>query len=86
MERCPNCGCTHIGTDAIYAQGIAMFCQECGAKGPFAALEQGPDWIPSGTAYTWAEEEAKALWNQWAEARKLNSLAGGYDAELRFSS
>jgi hypothetical protein len=77
MEPCPECGCTHIGTDCLYAVGVAMFCQECGHRGPRVHIEPDlEDW------FTAAEADTKVQWNQQAQAKRLRSLDGGFNTTL----
>jgi hypothetical protein len=81
METCPDCGCTHIGTDSLFIGGIAMFCQGCGFQGPRVPTDRDlEDW------FTMSEQEARAQWNETAQARKLQALPqGGYIHDIRFS-
>src|SRR4051812_355997 len=67
MEACPNCGCISIGTDVLYAHGIAMFCQDCGVRGPREPIDPMEE---MGLVY--AEAEAKAKWNELARRLKVN--------------
>jgi hypothetical protein len=77
MEPC-HCGCTSIGLDVSYAEGAAMFCPECGHRGPRVS-------VSVATLYADQLTLATTAWNESAETGKLQSLAGGYD-DLRFSA
>lgn len=72
-EPCPECGCAFIGTDMVYATGLAMFCQDCGHRGPRVVIDDSDeDWRPA------TEAEAICQWNEQAQAKKLKALDGGY--------
>lgn len=76
MNPCPECGCIHIGTDVLYALGVAMFCQDCGHRGPRIHIEPDEEnWYPITRA------EAMVQWNEQAQAKQLQS-----GDELRYSA
>ena len=81
MTPCPKCGGPHIGMDVIYTEGACRFCQDCGTKGPRAA-------VSIETLHADQVALATSVWDEWAEGEELKKLTlpeGGYINDTRLS-